>query len=135
MRFKSNREHFKRIAREAQLQTAKELDKRFRERIEQPYYWDGFEGRTTYRQNGEVVVGALRNIRDTGSLAVSQDMNIKGEGTIVFNWDGNGHTPVVDVYFGRRTATSYIPGRAWVDTVMAETNLSHLFIDKLKSLS
>lgn len=96
--------------------------------IARPHYWEGFEGRVTHRSNGSTVVGAFRDIRDTSSLYGSQSMTIKGS-VATLSWDGNGQTPVTDVFFGRRTEYGWIPGRDWIEVALESVDLAAMFKD------
>jgi hypothetical protein len=98
------------------------------EAIKTPHYWQGFENSITHRQNGEVVVGAYRNILDLGNLSNSQQMSISGN-TAAISWDGLGITPVVQVFFGDRTSDYYIPGRNWVEVALDNVDLASMFRD------
>ena len=108
--------------------TAKAYDKANRDVISTASNWKGFEGRTTHRRSGEVVVGAFRNITDLGNLGVSQTMTI-GHFNAMYTWDGNGQTPVQDVYFGKRTRNDFIPGRRWTDRALLWVNLPQVYVD------
>ncbi|MGK7892350.1 MAG: hypothetical protein AB4372_01535 [Xenococcus sp. (in: cyanobacteria)] len=128
MRVKSYKQQVINRARNAFQVTALAYDQANRDVINIPSYWKGFEGRKTHRQNGEVVVGAYRNIRDLYNLGVSQRVTIS-DFSAVFSWDGNGQTPVIDVYFGRRTINDFIPGRKWTERALENVNLAQMFRD------
>ena len=118
MKRKSYKEyHYKRITN-AVDESLKELDRQLRLTISTPSYWDGFEQSVTYRKNGSVVVGAFRNIIDTGALASSQSTNINN-GTMVVEWSSS-ETPISGVFYGMRTKNSYIPGRDWISKTLYE---------------
>lgn len=99
------------------------------EAIGTPHYWEGFEDSITHRKNGEAVVGAYRNILDLSNLSNSQILSISGT-TATLTWDGLGLTPAVDVFFGVRSATTYIPGRNWVELALDNVDLVQMFRDE-----
>lgn len=128
MRIKSYKQQIINRAKQAFKVTAEAYDKANRDAIRLPSNWDGFEGRITHRRSGEVVVGAYRNIKDLGNLGVSQKVTI-GDFSAVYSWDGNGQTPVQDVFFGKRTATDFIPGRRWTDRALENVDLAKKYRD------
>lgn len=110
--------------------SAMAYDRANREVIAQPSYWAGFEDSVTYRRNGEVVRGAFRNIKDLYNLGMSQQLNLS-KGKATYSWNGNGKTPVQDVYFGKRTPTSFTPGRRWTEKALQRVNLGQVYADNL----
>lgn len=110
--------------------SALEYDRANREVIAQPSHWAGFEDSVTYRRNGEVVRGAFRNIKDLYNLGMSQQLNLS-RGKAVYSWNGSGKTPVRDVYYGKRTATSFTPGRRWTERALQRVNLGQMYANNL----
>lgn len=126
MRRKSNKSQVKMLARKAFQKTAEAFDDKNKEIITQPRMWEGFEGSTTRRSNGEIVHGAFRNIQDMGNLLNSQKLTVQGN-VAALSWNGNGETPVQNVYFGFRGKNYWIPGRPWTEVARAEMDLSATF--------
>ena len=130
MQVKSNKSGVVARYRNAFKATAIAFDNANQEALTQSTYWAGFENSTTYRQSGEVVTGAYRNIADLGNLADSQTMNIRGIGSVVYEWDGNGNTPAQIVYFGARLNNGgIIPARRWSDRALTLVDLPTIFSD------
>ncbi|MGL6342704.1 MAG: hypothetical protein ACRC80_26640 [Waterburya sp.] len=103
--------------------SAEVLNGALKDTISQPRDWDGFQNRLTIRQNGEIVQGSFRNIVDLGNLRDSQKLEIQQDKATI-TWDGKGETPVVDVFFGKRTDNDFIPGRNWVEPTLQEIDLA-----------
>ncbi|MGV2830603.1 hypothetical protein [Myxosarcina sp. GI1(2024)] len=112
--------------------TALAFDAANRDAITEVNYWAGFEGRRTVRSDGSLVIGANRNIVDTGSLKTSQKITI-GNFSARLEWDGNGNTPAAEVYFGRRTEFGYVPGRDWISVALNNVDLGQMFKKNLES--
>ncbi|MGL5076883.1 MAG: hypothetical protein ACRDBG_13810 [Waterburya sp.] len=94
----------------------------------EPMHWDGFERSITNRKNGELVVGATRNIVDLGNASGSQSTTISGNSATI-SWDGNGETPMQDVYFGAVNDNGkFIPGRPFVHRTLASVNIGEMYI-------
>jgi hypothetical protein len=126
LRITSHKTKIKRKFQQAFKETAIAFYEANQEAINTPHYWEGFENSVTSRQNGEVVVGAYRDIFDLGNLSRSQQMTISNA-TATISWDGLGITPVVSVFFGDRTADTYTPGRNWVDLALDNIDLAAMF--------
>lgn len=126
MKITSNKNEIIKSYYKAFRATANALAEANKEAIKEPSHWAGFEGRTTYRQSGEVVVGAYRNIFDLGNVYFGQSISIDNSKAIL-SWDGNGETPVIDVYFGKRSSSDFIPGRPWVDLALTKVDLPSIF--------
>jgi hypothetical protein len=132
LRVKSYRVSVERRFKQAFKSTAIAFNDANTEAILTPHYWEGFENSVTHRQNGEIVVGAYRNIFDLGNLSHSQKMTINNT-TATLTWDGLGITPVASVFFGDRTTDAYIPGRNWVEVALDNVNLREMFRDTFNS--
>ena len=132
MRRVSRRNVLNKAINSALKKSLDELYQEFQRVIREPRQWDGFENSTTYRANGSVVVGSFRNIEDLGNLLSSQKLDLDGNNA-TFSWDGNGITPVVDVFFGRRTETGYIPGRDWIREALDDYDFAESFKYYMKS--
>lgn len=126
-RMKSTRHiNLNRILKKSFDQTAKRYNEKNKEIIQNPRDWGGGFG-TTYRRNGEIVVGGYRNILDLGNLNKSQKMTIN-QFSAIYEWSGNGETPAPLVYFGHVTRDGgFVPGRPWADVAANELNLSQTF--------
>ena len=127
MRVKNYKQQVVNRYKKAFKQTAIAFNNANQDAINLPSYWAGFEDSTTHRQNGEVVVGAYRDIFDLGNVSTSQNMSVKGIGTVVYTWDGNNQTPVAQVYFGSVNEYGYIPGRRWTDRALQLVDLGQVF--------
>ena len=126
MKVKSNRAAVRRSAQRAFQRTAQAFSDKNQEVIREPRFWKGFENSTTYRQNGEVVQGAFRNIADSYDLANSQTLTFQGDNASL-TWGSSGETPVQAVYFGHRSEDSFTPGRRWTEVARNELDLSFTF--------
>ena len=124
----NNKNRIKKLASKAFKKTAIAYAEKNREVIEEKRYWSGFEGSVTRRQNGTVVTGANRSIDDLGNLKNSQKLVLPMPGVAQLSWDGNGKTPVQNVYFGYRTENTFVPGRMWDKQALSEINLSKTFV-------
>ncbi len=110
---------------EAFKKTVKQLATEEKYTIETVQYWAGFEGRVTYRQNGEVVYGANRNIVDTRDFTDSLSVEITGNKAFL-SWDSE---HAFKVYFGELPT----PGRDWHTATMKrlgwEKGITTIYLD------
>jgi hypothetical protein len=96
--------------------------------IRQPRSWpEGFG--TTYRENGEVVKGSLRNIFDTGELDNSQSIEHLPRGSR-HAWSAP-HSAVVHEGATLTNGTR-IPGRRFTFVAAMEAQLPEVFAKSLK---
>lgn len=117
--------------KKAFVKTVQQVSDKNQEVLREERYWKGFEGRVTHRQNGEVVVGATRNIVDTSNLANSQQVSVEDLKAAI-SWDGNGQTNPIEVHEGIvRPQSGWIPGRPWVRVAIAEENWGEKFKENL----
>ena len=94
------------------LLVAKELEIEATKALSDKNYWSGFEGRLTRRKNGDIVIGARRNIIDRGGLIDSQKLVVtKKENGTVYSTELRYSAPH---YRFVRLGTKDIPGRDWV---------------------
>lgn len=113
-------------------QTVNQVSDAIQSNITNPRHWDGFENSVTHRQNGEIVKGAYRNIVDLGNARDGHTVEINGD-SAKLTWDGNGVTPIQDVYFGQVTDSGhFIAGRPFVHTTLDEINIAEMFRDNVK---
>lgn len=98
------------------------FDRANQEAIRVPRVWAGFETSVTYRKNGEVIIGAYRDIVDDEDTANSQQM-FQGDFITTYSWGSTGDTPVQLVYFGDRRYDTYFAGRDWVQEALDNTDL------------
>lgn len=131
LRVKSYKTQVLKRSRKAFAETAIALNQANQEVISQPQYWPGFENSVTYRQNGEVVRGAFRDIFDLGNIATSQTLNLD-TGKASITWDGNSETPVLAVFYGFRTSETYVPGRNWIERALESVDLAQMFSDSFR---
>jgi hypothetical protein len=130
MRKKSYKRQIQAKAKDAFGKTSQSFDQVLKNTITIPRNWDGFENSRTVRANGDVVVGAFRNIFDLGNLYSSQTTQINN-GTMYVSWSSS-ETPVLSVFFGHRTATGYVPGRDWIQAALEEFDVVGDFIGNFR---
>lgn len=108
--------------------TVRQYDEAMKNVISSPRYWGDFG--TTYRRNGEIVVGGFRNIVDLGNLQSSQQFTMVNPFLARFQWDGNGVTPVTLVHEGYTTRSERsVPARPWTVYGVLEGELENAFIN------
>jgi len=131
MRVISNKQDIiNRISRSFEA-TVQRYDEAMKEIIANPRQWGDFG--TTYRRNGEIIVGGFRNIVDLENLQNSQRFEMVNPFLARFTWDGNGKTPVTLVHEGYTTKTGKtIPARPWTTYGIIEGELEKTFINTFK---
>lgn len=83
---------------------------------------------TTYRRNGEIVVGSTRNIVDTGELRDSQSYQRPDEYKTEYSWSA-GHALYVHEGYTTKSGKQ-IPARRWTEVAAEESNLPQVFCDE-----
>lgn len=128
MKIISNQAEIMARVEQAFAKTADAYGAEIQQVIREPRDWgDGFG--TTYRRNGEVVVGGFRNIVDEANLAGSQTLDVNGL-TATYTWDGNGITPAAIVHEGAVLSNgTIIPARRFTEVAANQMNFGAVFVD------
>jgi hypothetical protein len=101
-------------------------DEANREVIETVRDWPQGFG-TTYRRNGQIVVGSTRDIVDTGELRDSQSYQRVDEYRTEYSWSAD-HALLVHEGYTTKTGKR-IPARRWTEVAAEELNIPQVFCE------
>lgn len=97
-----------------------------REVIETPRDWPSGFG-TTYRQNGQIVVGSNRDIVDLGELRDSQSYQRTDDYKTEYSWSADHALYVHEGYVTSKG--NQVPARRWTEEAVEEVDLPKVFVE------